>query len=373
MAAFRSELLDLAFEAVSKFPLDPHVKNRSRAQEAVVRACFALDQPLTALEFIADIRNWRKGVGYADFAFYCAERGIDADLNPYLALAGRLADDVVLEESDQAWRRDRIRSRIASTYLALGEVEKARELEAGLVSAEAGPVQALKASRVGADDLDAELGMLDRQIASGDFDQVRNAMQALAQLFDRFYGDADRRSQIEERSKSGQAKLPSQLRIELAIELAGFALEHSDPRKALELIEEATFALEGSRWASEDRIAMIAKLSAVRHRAGDKKGARRNVDAALAMYNSERDKIVNIYCSGALRSVAEAYASLGDTAAALALYRRAVEAGVENPNSRPRADDLSATCISLALHGVEPDAELWDRLRQVCEDLGDPW
>jgi hypothetical protein len=64
---------------------------------------------------------------------------------------------------------------------------------------------------------------------------------------------------------------------------------------------------------------------------------------------------------------------MGDEAGALFVYRQAVEEGVENPNSRPRAEDLSATCCSMALHAVEPDAELWKRIRQISEQLGDPW
>lgn len=64
---------------------------------------------------------------------------------------------------------------------------------------------------------------------------------------------------------------------------------------------------------------------------------------------------------------------MGDTAAALAVYKRAVEEGVHNPNSRPRAEDLSATCCSMALHGVEPDGSLWARMEDIRGRLGDPW
>src|SRR5262245_46132888 len=39
------DLLQLAFDAASSFPLDPHTRNRSRAQDEVVAACFELGQP----------------------------------------------------------------------------------------------------------------------------------------------------------------------------------------------------------------------------------------------------------------------------------------------------------------------------------------
>ena len=50
-----------------------------------------------------------------------------------------------------------------------------------------------------------------------------------------------------------------------------------------------------------------------------------------------------------------------------------IEAGVENVNSRPRAVDLTATCLSLIRTGVQPDPTLSTRLRQVCDGLGHPW
>ena len=77
--------------------------------------------------------------------------------------------------------------------------------------------------------------------------------------------------------------------------------------------------------------------------------------------------------AAALRPIAEGYARLGDRDRALELYKRAVEEGVANPNSRPRANDLAATCASLAVVDLEPDAELMARLREVSEGLGDPW
>ena len=76
---------------------------------------------------------------------------------------------------------------------------------------------------------------------------------------------------------------------------------------------------------------------------------------------------------GVLRPLAEAYLAQDDVATARTLYAQAVEAGVANPNSRPRAEDLSATCCSMALHGFEPDEALWARLVAVRASLAEPW
>jgi hypothetical protein len=71
--------------------------------------------------------------------------------------------------------------------------------------------------------------------------------------------------------------------------------------------------------------------------------------------------------------LAEAYAAMGEHQAALAAYKRVVEEGVANPNSRPRAEDLVGTCLSLARNAVEPDEELSARLEKVFGELKAPW
>ena len=91
------------------------------------------------------------------------------------------------------------------------------------------------------------------------------------------------------------------------------------------------------------------------------------------MFAAKREEIVDIYRAGALRTIAETYQAMGETAAASKTYKQAIEAGIENPNSRPRAEDLSATLCSMAVHGVEPDAGLWTRITDIEAGLGDPW
>jgi hypothetical protein len=65
--------------------------------------------------------------------------------------------------------------------------------------------------------------------------------------------------------------------------------------------------------------------------------------------------------------------TLGDPALSAAVYARAVEEAVLNPNSRPRADDLVATCCSMAVCGFQPDEKLWARMVEIGAKLGEPW
>ena len=367
LAVYQNELLGHAFETAAAIPVKPHIKDRSRAQEKVVETSLELDQPLWALSLIERIDNWRRGSGYCDLAFYCARHGYTGEVQQYLNLA------VEVSESAEDWRRDQIRVKIANTYVWLGQTVQTDQFESGVVDSESGKVAGVKALIAGEDHFDEQMNALDALIAPGNFDIVENALKACANLFNRFYDDAGRRLLAEEKIKTSWGKLPIFKRVELLTELAGFALDHADQAKALELVNEAQLFMDSAQWRPEHRIPMISELVKLRFRAGNRQKARTDADALLALFDSQRDKIVNIYRAGALRPLAEAYQSMGDTAVALAVYKRAVEEGVENPNSRPRAEDLSATCCSMALHGVEPDAELWIRGRQINDGLGDPW
>jgi hypothetical protein len=285
----------------------------------------------------------------------------------YLDLAERIAAGA------EDWRRDRIKVKIARTHAMLGNAEKAAQAEAGVARSESGKVQAIDAKLIDDSAFNEQIRVLDKIIEARDFDQTRNALEALAELFDRFYENESRRSLTEEKIKGGWNKLPAMIRINLMLELAGCALDHHDPTKAIELANVAQEMIESGRWMPEDQVSLMGRAARMCALAGDTERARSQADAALALFNRERDKIVNIDRAGALRMVAEAYQSVGEVAAALAVYKKAVEEGVENPNSRPRAQDLSATCTSMALHRVEPDAELKDRIHHIRGGLGDPW
>jgi tetratricopeptide (TPR) repeat protein len=373
LAEFRGELLDLAFVAASSMPVNPHHKSRARAQEAVVEACLELDQPQRALDCIEQIGNWRRGAGYAALAYWHAERGETGDAQRCLDLASRIADGGAGEPPGQAWRTDRIRAAIARTLVRLGRVPEADQLLAGMEDSESGRVQVAKASGIGPEALDEHLRMVESALATGSLDQARSAVETCARLFDRFYEDEARRNLLEERIKDSRKKLPYMIGIELMLDLFGSALKHDDRQKALALLDETQLIVEGGRWLPELRVPLLARLAAIRHRAGDQERARREADQALALFAEKRDEIVDIWRAGALRPLAEALHAMGDTGAALATYGKALEEGVKNPNSRPRAEDLTALCLSMAVHGIEPDALLFSRMRQICGQLSDPW
>ena len=368
LAAFQTNLLQTAFDVATAMPVEPHIKDRSRTQYQAAAACFELDQPQRALRYIQQIGNWQRGEGCADYAFYCAQHGFTNDIPHYLDLAEQISST-----ADQDWRRDRIKVRIAETHLLLGQTNQSAHFAARLEPCESGKVGRVEAELCGADDFTAQTNKLGGLIATGDFELVKNSLYACAQLFDRFYDDEPRRTLTEEMIKNSWGKIPYTIRLDLLIELANFSLKHADQPKALKLVEDAKTLMDSVTWRAEDRVPPAARLAALRFRAGDEETARAVVVELLTFYKEHQSEILDIDRADTLITVAEALQAMGDSVGALAVYKQAVEASLENPNSRPRAEDISAICLSMVKHTVEPDAALWARIREIKGALGEPW
>jgi tetratricopeptide (TPR) repeat protein len=373
LAPYQTELLEIAFDAASKFPIHPHIVNRSIAQDAVVATCFDLDQPRRALGFVEKIADWRRGKGYADYAFYCARHGAADEAPNYLELAQKVAESWMKDDTFQQWHVDRIKASMSRAYLAMGETQQAARYETGTADSEAEKVEVFKASLLTDDAFDHELDLIDNAIRPGNFDMTKSALKTCTQLYKSFYENADRRSLLESKVRASWEKLPLQLRIELLMDLTEAALAHQDRSKALALVGESRTLLETAPWHPEDHITLLAKLAALRHRAGESQAAKDDAAEALARFDAERVKIENFNRAKILRPLAEAYQSMGDRETSLRLYKRAIEEGSVNQNARPRAQDLSATCCSMAVHAIEPDTGLHQRILQLRDGLGDPW
>jgi len=369
----QAALLDLAFDAASAFPRNPHEKNRARAQETVVVASLELDLPERALRYTGGIENWRQGLAYAEYTLWSVRRGADASqLRTVMDLAAAIGDDPV-KTGGQDWRRARIRVRLAESWLTLGDADRAAEFMAGANAAEAGAIVRTFAKLADADAFDRQIAAVDAVILAGDFDAVRHAMAACIELYDRFYADETRRALAEEKVITSWYGMPVDVNLSLRMGLAEAALRHEDPAKALEIVDSAQRLFEKQVWTAVDRIRMRAQLAGLRYRAGDEERARAEAEGAWLAFNLSRDEIVDIERAGVLVPLAEAFLDLGDRSEALALYLHAAEEARINPNSRPRCDDLVAICCSLAIRNLQPDTALDAKLYALRDSLGDPW
>lgn len=360
---YQLDLLDLGFKAASAIPVDPHVTDRSRAQETVVDACLQLDQPTRALNYVNGIVDFRKGTAYADIAFWFAQHDDRESAQKYMNTAKGLA------EKAEEWRQDRIKVKIARTLAWMGAADEATALENGVVEAEGGKVAAVSAERADDDTFDAQIATLDGMIASGSFDPVCNAMEACCKLYDRYYGDEKRRMLLEDKVRAASVHVPAAIRIEYICKLGAAAMKHADKARMAQLSYEGQQVLKGGHWAPDDHMAMVSKLAVLQHGAGQTAEATAALDADKGMYEQEKEKIISVYRSEALRKIAGAYQEIGESAKALETYREALETGASNPNQRPRALDLTGVCVSMAVEGVEPDAALRERMTTICAGL----
>jgi len=333
-----------------------------------VLACLELGDAERAARFTEQIKNWRRGACHAELASHFARRGDVDSAHGHLTRAKQIAGAVGLEE----WRQQRIRGKVAAALVLLGEMQQATQLQAGLSTSDSLTVARTRVTQEDEDDFDRRVAALDKLLASEDFEVVQYALGVYAQLFGRYYADVDRRTLMESRIRGGWTKVAVYFRIRVLMSLIEFALNHDDRDNAMRLVNDGATLFDSARWEPRRQIILAARLASLRHRAGDGKTARTEADAALAMFNAQRDKIENFMRADALRPLAEAFHTMGDAKAALETYRRAVEEGAVNPNIRPRIEDFSETCTSMALAGVDPDEALWAELRRIRKELGAP-
>lgn len=370
LSAPSTDLLALAFDAVSAMPDVPHARNRCRAQEAIVQTCLELDRPEDAQRYALAITDWRKAQALADVALHLARGERSQEARATLVLAEKAVADL---QATQEWQGERVLAHLAAAYHWLGDDEAVAKLTARVGEAEIQTVQVVVASRSTPEQFDQRMELLTAAVKSGGFDAMAASLQTAAELHRTLYTDAARRERAEVLIKSSWEKLPLDVRAALLRRLAENALRAGDAASALRQLDEAQALVDNNRWLTEDHIAQVAAIAKLRAAAGQHERAQRDIAGVLGFYQRERDKITDIYRADALRCIAEALAALGDRAAALATFSRAIEEGLVNPNARPRADDLSETLCALARSKLEPDAGLLERARKARAGLGDPW
>ena len=368
-----ADLLELANSAFVRMPLDPHIKNRGRGQMAVVDASLDAGLPDLALKIGDTIPDWRRGLAHARCALWREQNGQPVETEQRLTAAMAEVDRLRATDAEQAWRAERILVVIARVRLLRGETEAFAKASENVSAAEGAGLQEDAALRMPEEMFGKWIEQADAAIASQQFEAIQATLQTCAKLYRRFFADEKKRDELKQRVALGYSKLPLQIRLRLLVEIGRIAADAGDAAETLEICGHADRVLAQANWRAEDRVPALADIAALMVRGGDVKRGKEQLDAAVALYAEKRQAILDIYRAGPLRSLAEASAAMGDEARALSFWMQAAEAGVENPNSRPRADDLAATCMSMVKAKVAPDEKLWLRLRAIASGLGEPW
>jgi tetratricopeptide (TPR) repeat protein len=350
LSVSRQELLGYGNAAAMSIPVDPHGNDRSRSQERVVRAALAVDEVDVAERIAKSIPNWRRGMAMADVA---SRRIRDGELD---AARRAIEDAKLVAAQNIEWRKVFVEGAIARVQLELDHATGAVPIG----SAEDRTVE-------------AQLADLTPITAKGNFDEVRGALEACVDLYREHYANGERRSLIESTVTSSWTRLPIVVRVELLERMTRIAIEHRDADRAKALLDQAKAMVDAAEWVPEEHVPTLARLAALRADAGDMTAARSEADAARETYRKRRDEMLNFDRADALAPLAAAYQRMGDAPAALDLFRLAIEEGAENPNARPRAMDLAATCATMAEAGFEPDEALKARIRTILGGLVAPW
>ena len=373
LAGHRKELLELGFRSASALPLTPHIKTRSRAQEGVLMAYIDLGQLASARTRAAEVANWRRGAVLAEVAYADAKNGAGDHVADLVAAAAETLEE--LDEGEtQAWRRDRVRTKIARALLADGKPELAATWSMGAEDSEVARLATEAAHTMTAEEARDYLETIDRVAEVMVFEQLVGTLEVAADLHGLHYMDAELRMDLEERIRGAWGLLPIGVRLSLLADMADGAAAHGDDTGALRLLDEAAGLMKDFPWAQmRNHVPVIARLAQSRAAAGDAEGASAELHRGLAVFRAGQESTPDVFQARALRPLAAAAHTAGEAELATELFALTVEVGLQNPNGRPRAEDLAATAAELAVIGFEPSPELWGALRDGLDGLKAPW
>jgi hypothetical protein len=373
VASGPSALLGRAFGAASKLPEVPHLKTRGRLQEDLVEALLEAGGPVAlAQEWTGRISNWRGALGAAAISVHLAREGEEQAAKAALEAAQGL-EAALTDPSEQGWRRNRVRARIALAYAILGDKATAAAIQARMDATEGGMLSVYAASILDPELIEAQAEQLFELAAAGTSDEARFALEAVSVFYGRVHGDEELREKLYAGLIEHWKQVPLVPRVELLDLFARGDVENGAPVLAQAKINRIEEMVRTNKVLLEDQVALRARVALLRGLAGQGEAGVAMADEALAKYDEVRESINSIWRGRALRPLAEAYASLGQRMIASDLYERALAEAVVNPNSRPRVEDLVKISISITRSGIEPTRSLEQALERVANGVGEPW
>ena len=378
LAPWRIEMLGTAFAIASSIPEEPHLRDKAKAQEWCAAAALALDQVDIARHCAESMKTWRQATMLADIGGWYAARG-DADQMEQFAERA-----LALAPLARDWQQERIRVHAARAYAKAGRDSRAKALSSGVGEAEQGKVEAVVAARTDAEpaqrpsDADApafevQMDQVDQWIMTLNFDLTRNAAEVCIALYAGCQGNPDHCARVERSVAAANKTLPPDISIANLLGLARVAAAGGRPDRAAPLLGAAEDVLNSGTWMPEDEITQVAAIALGKHVLGRTEDARADLKQALALFAERRDSIIDIYRAAPLRAIAVTQSKIGDRQDARDTFLRAIDEGTANPNARPRAEDLTETCLAMAVEDVDPGDAGRARIREIRSGLKDPW
>ena len=363
----QDDLLDLAFQISTSIPIEPFASDRARMQALVAQACIKNGSLIQAIQYASRIEGWRQG---ELFALIGQQYATSNETQLALDFAAR-AMEVATKEID--WRRERIVIETAKIYLQLGDSAKASALVEGVTQAELGKLETARTAIVLQSQLENQADMFDKALGTKNFDLVRGAVEGYLVWLDRVSEDEIRTTRALKAIDDALPGLPVDLQVKYGIDLADHLHKNLKRDLAILKLDKATEIFLTTTFLPEDVAPLGAMIARARIRMGDEQSARLLLQRFYKEHSTRREGIVNLRRATSLRALAEGFCELGDRDDAIACYTWALEEGTINPNARPRAEDLGATCVSMAEYGIPITPELKHQIDTIRSSLMYPW
>ena len=363
----RDDLLDLAFQISTSIPIEPFASDRARMQALVSQACIKNGSLIQAIQYASRIEGWRQGELFALIGQQYATANETQRARDFAARAMEVATNEI------DWRRERIVIETAKIYLQLGDSGKASALVEGVTQAELGKLETARTAIVLQSQLDNQADMFDKALATKNFDLVRGAIEGYLVWLDRVSEDEIRTTRALTVIDDALPGLPVDLQVKYGIDFADHLHKNLKRDLAILKLDKATEIFSATTFLPEDVAPLGAMIARARIRMGDEQSARLLLQRFYSEYSTRREGIVNLRRAKSLRALAEGFCELGDRDDAIACYTWALEEGTINPNARPRAEDLGATCLSMAEYGIPLTPELKHQIDTIRSSLTYPW
>jgi tetratricopeptide (TPR) repeat protein len=280
---------------------------------------------------------------------------------------------LLVDPGESTWGKDIVATEVARIYVKLGDDSKAYATVPADLQAERGRVEAERTAKLPDAQLDAQADMFDKAIATMNFDLARGGIDGYLAWLDRVIDDAPRRERALKALSAALPGLPFDLQVRGNVQLADVLFAHGYKELATLQVDRASELFRATVFLPEDTAPLGVVVAKARIRLGDTKAGRAELRRLRTEYEVRAETIVNLRRAASWRALAEGYLLLGDTDDAGYCYAAALDAGALNPNARPRAEDLSATCVSMAVSGFMPPPELLLRIENIRAGLADPW
>ncbi len=384
--ASEEQVLQNAFDGASKMPLNPHVKNRSRAQLQLVNAALAVKRADLARSYADEIVNWQKLVAYAQIAECWIDNreavkaeGLVSEIEKFCLLAKEYhSEDLLVKPADPLlesladWRLEKVHALLIGLKYKLGKTVSEKDFgltdEIGLAQ-----IQSAQVSACADQPFEQTFKELSFLALNPNIEIAKIGLFELSDLFDSHYSNKEQQEKILHVVDTAITNLPVVWRFDVKIKFADTHIENEQYSSALEILNELNAMVDSIDLQPRFLIPYKTALAERFFKAGQQETARAAVLEMENLYDEKRDFIVNIDRAALLCRLAESRLALGDKQEADALWIRAVKEGVINPNSRPRVDALCEISSSIVAHNAAPSEDLIFQLNKMNSDLGRPW